>query len=453
VYIKIQKKILKLAGIDHTISSALILKAISMIGGLLIILFISKFLTPNEQGYFYTINSLIALQVFFELGLNLVIIQFSSHEMKHMQWGGDGVLEGDELAKGRIKSLARLVALWFVVVSIVLIVIVIPTGMLFFNNGDPESPLLINIIWSTTVLAVAASMLLNGMLALLEGCHKVVEANQIRSLMNLANIFGICSALYTGLGLMSVAVGATLGVLIGIYRIYRKFFNFYLFLFCKNQLKTTLNWKEEIFPFQWRIALSWMSGYLAFQIYNPVLFKVEGSSIAGQMGMSLQIIFAINGLTGAWITSKMPYFGTLISQNKHNELKKLFRNLLIKSLTINLILVFMFCVSIYTAGVFDLNIAKRLLSIDNLIILSIACIANHITFCLACYMRAHLREPLLRVSILSGFVTLTLVILIVPIYGVNSAVYIYFFNSLFIGLFGSTYAFKTHLKIKQNEYI
>lgn len=418
-----------------------------MFGGLLIILCISIFLTPNEQGYFYTLNSLIALQVFFELGLNLVIIQFSSHEMKHLQWSANGTLEGDEIAEGRIKSLARLVALWFIVVSLVLIVIVIPSGILFFQNqGDSESPLLINVIWSTTVVAVSAAMLINGLLALLEGCHKVAEANKIRSLMNLANIFGICISLYAGLGLMSVAVGAALSVLIGLLRINKRFLNFYSFLFSKKPLKTTLNWKEEIFPFQWRIALSWMSGYLAFQIYNPVIFKVDGSIIAGQMGMSLQIILAINGLTGAWITSKMPYFGTLISQNKYLELNKLFRKLFIKSFIVNIILVFIFCALIYTAGVFNLNIVQRLLSINNLIILSIACIANHVTFCLACYLRAHLREPLLKVSILSGLTTLILVFLIVPLHGVNSAVYIYIFNSLFVGLLGSIFIFKTHLK-------
>ena len=416
-----------------------------MIGGLSTILCISIFLTQNEQGYFYTLNSLIALQVFFELGLNLVIVQFTSHEMKHLQWGRDGALEGDEVAKVRIKSIARLVALWFIVVSTILIVIVIPGGILFFqNHSDHERPFLLNIIWATTVVAVSVSMLINGLLALLEGCQTVSEANKVRSWMNLANIFGVCISLYAGFGLISVAVGATLSLLIGIFRINKKFLKFYLFLFSEKPLKTTLNWKEEILPFQWRIALSWMSGYLAFQIYNPVIFKVDGPISAGHMGMSLQIIFAINGLTGAWITSKMPYFGTLISHNKYYELNKLFKNLFIKSLSVNIMIVFIFCVSIYTAEIFDLNITKRLLSINNLIILSVSCVANHITFCLACYMRAHLNEPLLKVSILSGLLTFILVLLIVPFYGVNSAVYIYFFNSVFVGLLGSIYVFKAH---------
>ena len=54
---------------------------------------------------------------------------------------------------------------------------------------------------------------------------------------------------------------------------------------------------QEIFPFQWKIALSWISGYLIFQLFNPVLFATEGSKIAGQMGMTMVAISGISSIS------------------------------------------------------------------------------------------------------------------------------------------------------------
>lgn len=36
--------------------------------------------TPQIQGYYYTFTNLLSLQIFVELGLGTVIIQFASHE-------------------------------------------------------------------------------------------------------------------------------------------------------------------------------------------------------------------------------------------------------------------------------------------------------------------------------------------------------------------------------------
>jgi len=33
-----------------------------------------------------------------------------------------------------------------------------------------------------------------------------------------------------------------------------------------------VDYKNEIFPLQWRIGLSWISGYFIFQLINPLLF-------------------------------------------------------------------------------------------------------------------------------------------------------------------------------------
>jgi len=47
---------------------------------------IARFLTPSEQGYYYTFNSLVALQIVFELGFSFVILQLAAHERAQLSF-------------------------------------------------------------------------------------------------------------------------------------------------------------------------------------------------------------------------------------------------------------------------------------------------------------------------------------------------------------------------------
>ena len=67
-------------GMDKSIaysSGANMLRAIT---GLASIYFISLCLTGEEQGCYYTFGSILAIQVFFELGFTGIITQYVAHE-------------------------------------------------------------------------------------------------------------------------------------------------------------------------------------------------------------------------------------------------------------------------------------------------------------------------------------------------------------------------------------
>ena len=74
------KTLLKKLGIDKAIaysSGARVVQAFTGVGS---IFFISTFLSGVEQGFYYTFGSIVAIQVFFELGLTGIITQFVAHE-------------------------------------------------------------------------------------------------------------------------------------------------------------------------------------------------------------------------------------------------------------------------------------------------------------------------------------------------------------------------------------
>lgn len=96
-----------------------------------------------------------------------------------------------------------------------------------------------------------------------------------------------------------------------------------------------VNYRLEIFPFQWKIALSWISGYFIFQLFNPVLFATEGAIVAGQMGMTLTVLNSIMALSFSWMTTKVPVYSELIAKKDYNQLDSLFNKALIQSAILN----------------------------------------------------------------------------------------------------------------------
>ena len=95
-----------------------------------------------------------------------------------------------------------------------------------------------------------------------------------------------------------------------------------------------IHWMKEVWPFQWRIAVSWLSGYFIFQLYNPVLFAFRGAIVAGQMGMSLSLSIALVTVAVSWVNTKAAPFGTLIARKEYAKLDQLFFQSVMQSFTV-----------------------------------------------------------------------------------------------------------------------
>src|SRR5258708_35135884 len=86
------KTIFGLFGVDRAIALTLLGRGWGVIAGPLTIFLIARYLRAEEQGFYYTFGSVIALNIFFELGLTYVLLQFASHEKAHLEWNAGGTL-------------------------------------------------------------------------------------------------------------------------------------------------------------------------------------------------------------------------------------------------------------------------------------------------------------------------------------------------------------------------
>src|ERR1700758_2899807 len=88
-------------GLDRAVGFTVLARFWGSTAGLVTVLLIARFLSPGEQGYYYTFGSLVALQIVFELGFSFVILQLASHERASLSISGDYDITGDSLAHAR----------------------------------------------------------------------------------------------------------------------------------------------------------------------------------------------------------------------------------------------------------------------------------------------------------------------------------------------------------------
>lgn len=389
-------------GIDRAIAFTVLARAWSSAAGLVTVLLIARFLSRAEQGYYYTFSSLVALQIVFELGFSFVILQMASHERAHLDISPELEIAGDPVAHRRLASVIQKAVRWYSAAALLLAIFLLSAGSWFFSSHHQGGESVAwRIPWYANAIAATVTFQLDPILSFLEGCGFVANVARLRFMQAAIGSLLAWSALALHHGLfapamMIVGTASTAGV----------------WLFGKRKLLLGLlrydpgpdriHWWAEVWPFQWRIAVSWLCGYFIYQLFNPVLFAYRGAVAAGQMGMSLSLANALQAVAISWLNTKAAPFGSLVAKREYVELDHRFFRALWQS-----VVVFLAASAVVIAGVLYLNVrhfrfADRLLSPFSIAGLLLATAVNVIVFGEALYLRAHKQEKFLLNSILGA---------------------------------------------------
>lgn len=416
------KRIAKKIGIDKAIFFTSSSTLIGALGNVVSAILVIKFLSIEEQGFYYTFGSIAAVQVFFELGLNGIITQFVAHENAKLQWDGDGIKAGEEKNKSRLSSLLHFCIKWYLFFSTFLIIVLIIAGTYFFKSYSFHANQ-INWIspWVLLALTTSFNLLISPIVAFIQGLGRVKEIANFQLIAQVLRLVIVFISLLLGFKLYVLGIGNL--VLFSI---------MFIFLTAKFRVQLINIWKikniekvdyfKEIFPYQWKIALSWLSGYFIFQLFNPVLFATEGPKVAGQMGLTLTALNGILTLSFAWMTTKIPLFSTLIAKKNHRELDTIFNKSLKQSVLINIFMLSFFFTFILVLKKFNIKIGSTIISdrfIPLLPLFFMMCtiLLNLIVSSWATYLRCHKKEPYLINSIVAGLLSAASTIILGKHYG------------------------------------
>jgi O-antigen/teichoic acid export membrane protein len=418
---------LRKAGVDGAVEFAVLAKVWQLLTGPLTQLILVVSFTKATQDYYYAFSGMLGMQVFVELGLHVVLISVSSHEWSRLSLQ-DGRIVGDAAARSRLISLGRMMLRWYGIAALVFVGTISMAGLLFFGEiavvAPGQSPQRENVAWLTPWIAL---VIVNGLqlpllplTAILEGCNQLLVINRVRFWQAVAGTVTMWLALTSGLGLWSLVASAAIRLAGELYLVavrYRPFFT----AFRSPPEQDQINWKHEILPLQWRIAVQGILLWVANSMPLLLIFKKWPEGAAAQLGMTWAILTALQGASLAWIETRRPAFGALIAERKFRELDQLFFRTMRQSMLVMTAAVICFSLTVWWMGtrsewLFE-RLAGRMLPVGPTAMFSMAMVLLQFALCTNLYVRAHKRDPFLLASIVSSLTVAALQIWLGTQYG------------------------------------
>ncbi|PJD93174.1 MAG: hypothetical protein CK424_03015 [Legionella sp.] len=391
----------QLCHIDGVLRYALGTRIWQALSGFFTLALILRYTQPVEQGLFYTFNSILNLQIFFELGLSFVVLQCTPHYFKSLTWGEQGKLLGATEHRDIFLMFARKGLRLYGIIAISFVALMIPIGWVFFGLRQADSPATVWLLpWILLVLGTSLNLCLSPILALLEGSGRIREVYRLRwRLLMIANCVAWCVFFLTNALYLSV-VNVWLTVAMTCYWLYKTHKQLLLTLLKPCADPKGFSWLKEIWPMQWRIAITWISGYFIGQIFTPLIFYYHGSVLSGQMGVCLTVMNMLGLFAITWVTVRSPQMGDLVARAEYQQLDKVFFKALWQS------------IGIFVLGALGIGfllylcqghaVMARFLPWQEIALLLIAYLFVHIIGALSLYIRAHKIELFTPLSVVGA---------------------------------------------------
>ncbi|MDB5896190.1 MAG: hypothetical protein JWQ88_3721 [Rhodoferax sp.] len=294
--------------------------------GLVTSLLILHFLSPVQQGWYYSFVSLAAFFTLFDMGLSLMVIQRSAALFTKLQGTGGGGVTGDNAES--FGQLAWFAHSWYRRAAGAYLLLLLPLGLWFFAGVQPvgapgdavtgQWPWL----WAALLAATAINLWLLPYLSLVEGAGEVGVIYTLRLGQGVLGAASCWLLLAAGAGVWACVSVPAAAAAVGLgWLVLRRPA---LLALASRPTAKPLPWRTELWPQQWRLAVGWGSGYLLTQIYTPLLLRLEGPNEAGQMGISLTLANALALVSQSWLTHRYPEMAACAARGEWATMMRVF---------------------------------------------------------------------------------------------------------------------------------
>ena len=430
---------LRALGMDGAVTCAFLARLANIVGSAGTVLLIVRFLSPVEQGYYYTLLSLVSLQLVFELGFSFVVQQLAAHERVHLELNDDGTVSGDPGAHARLASALRLTMRWYTTAALLMGLVLAPLGFVFFARHASAGAEQVHWHgpWLAAVTASVAGLWCVPWYSFLEGCGyvKAVAAMQLRQAIAAMMLAWLALVCHAGLFAPALVIVGYVGVGLRFLVAHRRL----LFGLLFHRVQTAgaaieIDWRREVWPFQWRIAVSWMCSYFTVQALIPILFALRGPVEAGRIGMSLSVTGYMSVLALAWTSTKATPFGFLIARGQFEQLMQLFRRAITQSMAAFCVIAACALAAVAVLPGVAPRLAARMASVSLFSMLVMGAGASHFTQNLAILLRSFKQEPFFGQSLTVALVNIVLALALIPKLGALGAALSYLAATAAAGL-------------------
>jgi hypothetical protein len=389
---------------DAAVKLLLLTRLVSFVSTPITLILVATRFSPVTQGFYYTFTQITQFTILLELGLGMVLTQFASQEFAHLHWTPAGSLAGSDSPLRHLLGILVKACRWYVAVALVAVVTFIPAGLAFFASQGHAHGVDYARPWVILVALTAAGMLAVPISAVIEGCGRVLDVTRLRfvqaitsSVLLWAGILGH-QALYCA---AAAAIGPVIVPAVWFVRRYRGLLG-QLRRGLRSQADARVSWRTELLPMQWRIAVSWIAGFLVFALFTPLLFRYQGAAVAGRMGMSLTVANVPFVLGMSWLMTRTPGYGTLIRQRSWRELDATALTGTLQAVVVWAAASVSLLVGVKAADIWLPSFGQRVLGVGTLAALCLGSLVNVLMQAMAGYLRAHKQEPYVAISVGTG---------------------------------------------------
>lgn len=361
------------------------------------ILFLAIYFSPDAQGYFLTFITLAAARTVAELGFGQVII------VKVAQFYSASSNPADAVPP-QVAGFIRFAAKWFAGAgfSVGMLLCLAGTALLGAGSGLPTAEWLPP--WLTFSWLVGIDVALSGLLYPLEGIGQVRSAHFCRMVRSFVNSLVLWLCILLGLQLWSISIALVCSLAWTASFILSKGKRVVAALGSDTAV-AKIDWRSEVLPAQWRVALSSLAEYLSFYTVVPLMYVMHGAVIAGQLGVTWQLAIAVSSVAGAIVVARFPEFSRLAGARSIRKLDALLVSTFLTSMGVCLLGALGVSLSVLLIQRLGLQIGTRLLPVDQVVILMFGALIWQSNLTIVSYLRAHGGDPYLPAS-LSGAVLL-----------------------------------------------
>jgi len=390
-------------GLDAAVAFSVSARLWQVIAATGTVILMTQFFSRELQGYYYTIVSLLAIQGFLDLGLSGIIVLLASHESAHLVTQ-DGKVSGSVESKGRLAEIHRFGCRWYFCCATAFLLLIAPLGIFLLADGRSIADWFQQEWLAPWVICVAVnsvSMLLVPRIALLEGCNQVVAVNRMRLSQSVTGSFLVWLSIANGLGLWTLVVSNLARLFWELKIVYQEYGPMLTDL-ASTPDEGHIDWRTEIWPLQWRLAIQSVCSYFATWFMVPVTFRFHGKILAGQIGLTWQLLTTVQAASLAWVQTRLPRFGSLLASRRHDQLEREMLRAALLSVAVFLGGMGAFFLTLYGSQFVGLNLSSRFISTSSILFFALGMVGWTLAIAEQSYVRLFKTDPFLLISVLAS---------------------------------------------------
>jgi len=256
--------------------------------------------------------------------------------------------------------------------------------------------------WAAYLIAVLVNEVTIAQISLREGGGRVTAMWRLRLLQEWISGAVCLGALYVGGGLWSLSLFAATraaSAIVGIAFTASSGGE-------RNEPAYPMRrWMKEVWPFQWKMGMSGLSGFLIFRAFTPIVMLEKGPVTAGEFGLAVALMNLLLTASSAWPLSQTAHYAAMMAARRFRELRGEFPRLLWLSSLLSASAAISAILVLQWARHFGLPFANHFPDLETTALLTAAAVVHHVVACIAMYLRAEGREPFLIPSVIGSIVT------------------------------------------------